>query len=152
MWRDGAWTMAPDHRGETWYDADGSAVLIDTVGDPAERGLSPDAPPPPPPSADPEDYPLHPYQFDAMLVILSDQKGFDVEAAIDAAINAIPDLQARALAKGKRRNPPGGQFERGDPLFAQLVPAVHAIALSEGADGFTASDVDTAWMTAKDLA
>ena len=29
----------PDHRGQTWYEKDGTSVLIDYLGDPAERGL-----------------------------------------------------------------------------------------------------------------
>lgn len=39
IWRDGAWCLTPDHRGETWY-LDGAKVIIDFVGDPEERGYS----------------------------------------------------------------------------------------------------------------
>ncbi len=44
---DGAWQQVADHRGETWYDANGNPVIVRALGDPAEAGLSADAPPPP---------------------------------------------------------------------------------------------------------
>lgn len=52
VFADGAWTLVPDHRGETWWDEDGNAVVIDQPGDPAAAGLSSVAPPPPPPTLD----------------------------------------------------------------------------------------------------
>lgn len=39
IWSDGAWSLAPDHRGETWY-LEGDKVVIDFVGDPSEQGYS----------------------------------------------------------------------------------------------------------------
>lgn len=45
------WGLMPDHRGATWWDGEGRAVLVTDLGDPADSGLSPDAPPPPAPDA-----------------------------------------------------------------------------------------------------
>lgn len=47
----GAWSQVDDHRGETWWDAEGRPVEIDFLGDPATAGLSSTEPPPPPPTA-----------------------------------------------------------------------------------------------------
>lgn len=55
VWRDGAWQIMPDHRGETWWRAHDQPVLIDALGDPAALGLvanQPPAPILPPTSAD----------------------------------------------------------------------------------------------------
>ncbi|MDQ0314857.1 DUF4376 domain-containing protein [Amorphus orientalis] len=45
-WTGEAWEIRPDHRGETWYAADGAAVTVDHIGDPADDGLAAVAPPP----------------------------------------------------------------------------------------------------------
>lgn len=50
IWRDGAWHVVPDHRGETWYRADRAAVLVQDLGDPGAAGLLPTQPAPPPPT------------------------------------------------------------------------------------------------------
>ena len=44
-WSNGAWLVLADHRGETWY-RDGDQIVIDFVGDPAERGFTQTAPEP----------------------------------------------------------------------------------------------------------
>lgn len=49
-WTGGAWVLVPDHRGETWWTAEGQAIVIREVGDPAALGLSSAAPDPVPPS------------------------------------------------------------------------------------------------------
>lgn len=38
---DDRWEIAPDHRGETWYQSDRQPVIINTIGDPSELGLFP---------------------------------------------------------------------------------------------------------------
>lgn len=43
------WGLVPDHRGETWWRTDGEPVIVSTLGDPADDGLSAEAPPPPAP-------------------------------------------------------------------------------------------------------
>lgn len=44
VFKDGAWSVVADHRGETWWSGLQS-VLIQAVGDPAAAGLSPTPPP-----------------------------------------------------------------------------------------------------------
>lgn len=46
----GRWFQVSDHRGETWFDGD-VAVVITAPGDPADLGLTPEAPPEAPPKA-----------------------------------------------------------------------------------------------------
>ncbi len=41
LWDGSSWSMAADRRGETWWDGE-SAVVVDFIGDPAERGLTAD--------------------------------------------------------------------------------------------------------------
>ena len=43
VWNGSAWTLKPDHRGETWYGgADGrQPTTISALGDPAADGLAP---------------------------------------------------------------------------------------------------------------
>jgi hypothetical protein len=47
-WTGAAWEIVPDHRGETWWSAQGAAIRIDSLGDPATGGLLPTAPQLPP--------------------------------------------------------------------------------------------------------
>lgn len=42
------WTNVPDHRGETWWDANGEPVEIKDFGDPVDQGLTNVEPPAPP--------------------------------------------------------------------------------------------------------
>lgn len=51
VWLGDGWSLVPDHRDETWWNGDDEPVVIETLGDPTEQGLSPDEPPPPPPGA-----------------------------------------------------------------------------------------------------
>jgi hypothetical protein len=50
VWNGSAWVHVLDHRGETWWDADGEAVQIQELGDPADQGLTSVEPPAPPPT------------------------------------------------------------------------------------------------------
>lgn len=52
VFRDGAWALVADHRGETWWDGH-EPVVVEDLGDPAERGLSPVEPTPEPPAPTP---------------------------------------------------------------------------------------------------
>lgn len=47
---DGAWSQVADHRGETWFAADGREGEVDFLGDPASRDLTASPPPPPAPT------------------------------------------------------------------------------------------------------
>lgn len=76
----------------------------------------------------PIDYPLKRWQFQAMVEFLG--KG----AAIETAINAIPDAMQRAIAMARYKD--SDIYERSDPLFAQLAPVV----------GLTDAEIDAAWM------
>jgi len=50
LFQNGGWQSVPDHRGETWYRADGSPSVIETLGDPAQSDLLQTEPPAPPPT------------------------------------------------------------------------------------------------------
>lgn len=50
VFRKGAWTLQPDHRGERWWSGT-DPVQIETVGDPAAQGLTRDPVVPPAPPA-----------------------------------------------------------------------------------------------------
>lgn len=43
-WRDDAWIEIEDHRGETWWTADGKAMTINQIGNPLEHGLQQEQP------------------------------------------------------------------------------------------------------------
>ncbi len=87
----------------------------------------------PSPSTDPHDFPLSPYQFRAMLKIAG------IEATIIQAISDIADPAERAVAEAKLDY--ALSYQRGDPLFAMLAPAV----------GLTGAQIDALWLEAKDL-
>jgi hypothetical protein len=84
-------------------------------------------------SKDPTDFPLQPYQFDAMLSL----SGLD--SVLEAAIASLPNATTKAvvLAKLKRM----ATYDRSDPLFNQLGQII----------GKTPADIDALWMQAKDL-
>jgi len=52
VFKEGAWSLVPDHRGEKWYDENGNAVYIEELGDPTKRALSPIPPEHIPPLSD----------------------------------------------------------------------------------------------------
>lgn len=87
-----------------------------------------DAPPPPDPV--PADYPLKRWQFKAMVEVLG------VGAAIEGAIDTVFADDALARAKALARYRESDVYERGDPLFDLLAPAV----------GLTGGQIDEAWM------
>ena len=88
---------------------------------------------PPPPSTNPNDYPLRPDQFFAMLDIAG------LTNAVNTAIAAIPDATQRAIAKAKLNHTL--IFERSNPLFNSL----------KGAVGMTDAQIDAMWMQAKGI-
>jgi hypothetical protein len=45
VWNGAAWSLVADYRGETWYRESGEAVVVEALGDPADAGLQPEAPP-----------------------------------------------------------------------------------------------------------
>lgn len=74
--------------------------------------------------------PLNRIQFFAMVELLG--KSTQIEAALDA----IPDAAQKAVAKAKYKH--SSRYDRDDPLFAQLAPAV----------GLTDAEIDAAWAQA----
>jgi hypothetical protein len=94
---------------------------------------SPHAPPAPPPSTNPNDYPLRPDQFFAMLDIAG------LTASVNAALDAISDPTAKAIAKAKFNHTQ--VFNRSNPLFETLKAGV----------GVTDAQIDAMWMQAKDI-
>jgi hypothetical protein len=98
-------------------------IRVKAAGDPGFPG----GPTPPAPFVFP---PLEPFQFWAMIDIL------EKKDAIYAAIGAIPDKTQRAVVKAKLERME--RFDRDDPLFAQLAPAV----------GLASDEIDAAWIQA----
>jgi hypothetical protein len=94
---------------------------------------APAVPPPPLPSTNPNDYPLRPDQFFAMLDIAG------LTASVNAAIDAISDPTAKAIAKAKFNHTQ--VFNRSNPLFETLKAGV----------GVTDAQIDAMWMQAKDI-
>jgi hypothetical protein len=86
------------------------------------------------PSTDPNDYPLLPWQFKALVVYL----GKDV--AIRTEINKITDDLQRAKAMSRYEN--ATNYVYNDPLMQSMREAV----------GLSEQELTTAWMQAKDLA
>lgn len=82
---------------------------------------------------DPNNFPLQPYQFHAMLEIGG------IAEAVDLAIEAMADPAQKAVAKARMKH--SIKFDRDDALFALLGPAV----------GLTSEEIDALWMQAKDL-
>ena len=89
--------------------------------------------PPKPPSTDPNDYPLEPFQFWAMVAIAG------LQPAIDNAMTKLTDPVQKAVATSKLNHTK--LFNRNDPL----------VALLSADAGLTSQQVDTYWMQAKDI-
>lgn len=87
----------------------------------------------PEPSTNPDDYPLSPAQFKALVAYL------DKDAAIRAAIAQIPDAMQRAWSLSRYEN--AASYNHGDPFLQSM-----RVAISMSAD-----DLAAAWMLAKDL-
>lgn len=87
--------------------------------------------PPEPTPPDPLTLPLEPYQFAAMVEIL---QGRGKPINIYAAIDAIPDLTARAVARAKYTR--SASYHRHDPIMVALAAAT----------GLTEAELDSAWI------
>ena len=90
-------------------------------------------PAPPPPSTDPNDYPLLPWQFKAMVTYLG--KDAEIRAAIG---NISGDLQ-RAAALSRYEN--ATSYRHNDQFLQSMRVAI----------GMSEADLSAAWMLAKDL-
>lgn len=88
------WGLVADHRGETWWLADGAPVIVSTLGDPADDGLSDEAPPPPPASL--ADYAA---AAQAMLDERARERGYDgILSAVSYLDDPHPPFAAEAAA------------------------------------------------------
>lgn len=127
------------HKMVAWYPVGaqktGSPVGWKVVSGKAVETVAPA----PDPSTDPSDYPLNKVQFHAMVGILG------VKAVIEAAIAAIPDAPQKAVAEAKYQH--SDRFDRDDPLFAALAPAVWP----DETEAKRAAIIDTAWLQAKEI-
>lgn len=83
--------------------------------------------------SDPTNHVLNRVQFMALVYMLG------LETAIEAALDNISDSTERAIAKARYRETQS--FHRDHPLIAQLAPELN----------LTKEQIDTAWMTAKDI-
>lgn len=113
--------------------AQATAQQLADLGVESYEYIPPDPPPTAPPSTDPVDYPLEPFQFFAML------KKLGKTDVVNTAIASISDQDTRHVAEAKFQHMK--EFERDDPLFTTLAPAV----------GLTDAEIDAAWMQAKDI-
>jgi hypothetical protein len=130
---DGAWVHVPDRRGETWWTAEGVAVVIDFLADPAGQGLT-DQQPAPPPEPEPTLPALSPRQLRLMML----QLGID-ESAVTDLIAAMPDAGERAAAMVEWQ---WATFYRRD----------HALVVSlAAAMEFEPGQLDVIWAYAADL-
>jgi 5'-deoxynucleotidase YfbR-like HD superfamily hydrolase len=89
--------------------------------------------PPSPPSTNPDDYPLTPAQFKALVSYL------DKDAAIRAAIAQTADALQRAWLLSRYEN--AESYNHGDPFLQSMRAAI----------GISEADLSAAWMLAKDL-
>lgn len=123
----GSWSHVADRRGEVWFDEDGAAVTIDSLGNPADDGLSSVEPTPAP--IDPLTLPLSAAEFEAALALM----GVDREQIESAIMQAVTDQTARAVALGRWRRLVS--IERSNAIMALLTPVF----------GVTDSQIDGAW-------
>ncbi|MDQ0349729.1 hypothetical protein [Ancylobacter vacuolatus] len=88
------WGLVPDHRGETWWNAAGTPVIVSTLGDPADGGLSAEAPPTPLPSL--ADYAA---AAQAMLDTRARERGYDsILSGVSYLDDPHPAFAAEAAA------------------------------------------------------
>lgn len=91
--------------------------------------------PEPPPDPIASDYRLRTWQFKAMIEVLGDQLGTNLDAAIRTAISGITDPVQRSIAKALYES--SDYYERNAPVLAQIAPAL----------GLTDEQIDAAWLT-----
>lgn len=113
----------PKNIEQLWTDAELAAVGLERY----------EKPKPKPKPIDPLTIPLSGVQFHAMLRMTGKRD------AVLAAINGMPDGIEKAVAQEKLER--SWEFERNDPLLAQLAPAV----------GLTDKDIDSLWVQALEV-
>jgi hypothetical protein len=108
----GEWIELMDSRGQKWWNAAKEPVVVDFLGDPAERGLS-DEEPEPVSRHEPVMQPLTARQLRLGLIM----NGLYLEHVADA-IDAIEAPQDRSVAKIDWEY--ASQFERSHPLIERV--------------------------------
>lgn len=97
VWLGGSWDSAPDHRGETWWQADAEfndePYTIDALGDPKDHGLTNVEPPAPPAPPEPP-FVVSPRQIRLALSQLGHRA--ELEAAVAVAGQDVMDTWAFA--------------------------------------------------------
>jgi hypothetical protein len=159
VFANGAWSLAPDFIGQTFYAANGAPVVVTALGDPTALGLTaspPAAPPPPPPPSVP--------MLARALVAAASQAC----ASIVAQVYPDPAHQAAFQNAASIINGNGGAAPTAGPLaaafaalasaydatpdaFAGFVLAAQAASLTLGAALATLSSAAAAASAAADL-
>lgn len=131
------WAEVKDHRGETWWDAEGKPIEIEKLGDPAAEGLT-SVEPVPEPKPEPKPKPIDPLKLPLSRLdfwLVAAQVGVSKWSVRDK-IMAMPDGVEKASAIAYFED--ALYYRRNDPLLTQL-------ALAEGLD---ADQLDSLWMWA----
>lgn len=122
VFKDGAWTITADHRGERWWTAEGEDVLITTPGDPNAMDLfitnpKPRDPVPVPPPApglpapDPNAVPETVSERQFMMQLASDGDITWAECIAFLSNGTLPKLFADAFAQIPTDTDPNAQYK-----------------------------------------
>ncbi|WP_159953048.1 hypothetical protein [Rhizobium sp. 18065] len=122
----GAWTIVADHRGETWWTAEGLEVAVVDLGDPAAFGLLPTIPDLPPVDVLPPPLPRLTFWLAAAEIGVT-------KAAIRARIDAMPEGLAKNQAQAYLDD--ALLYRREDPLLIAMAAA----------EGITETELDSLW-------
>jgi hypothetical protein len=138
------WVYLADRRGEVWYLADGTPVMIESIGDPTKfdpplRSKAPPPEPSKPVSISRRQF----FQQLAINTVISEADALKAQAgvippAMDALIAAMPEdrqFSARMLVAG------AANFNRTDPLVAEIGAAYK----------WTSAQIDKLWADAAKL-
>lgn len=152
--RDGAWALLPDHRGETWFAADGGKVVVDRLGDPGafKPPLLPTAPELPPPVPEV----ISDRQFAqalAMAGTITEAEALawaargELPKAMEDALDRIPDADGQRFG-ARMMLAAATTYERRHPLSEQL-----GTLLTNPATGgpYDAAELDALWTRAAAL-
>lgn len=110
VFANGAWSIVPDHRGETWYEDDGGPVTVEALGDPAQTGLLAIQPNHVAPQPMPARY--------------SKKKLF--EAMTDAEYETFEATESGQTAKDRRVFREATELSEADPGFAKVLGLMQA--------------------------
>lgn len=124
VFANGAWSLAPDFIGQTFYAANGAPVVIAALGDPTAQGLSATPPGAPPPPAPPTQ------------AMLAEQLAAAASAACAKVVAQIfpdPTHQAAFQNAASIVNGAGGAAPTADPLATKFAALAAVYGLSASA-------------------